>query len=67
VATACLLGLPADRLLYGDSVERAFWLMVADRALEIGEQLRDNQANANANAIADVLRRMFRRRGSRRA
>jgi hypothetical protein len=62
-----LLGLPAERLLEGDGVERAFWTLVVGRALEIGDQLRDNQAKANANAIAEVLRAMFRRRGSRRA
>lgn len=65
MATACLLGLPADRLLRGDGVERAFWLAVAGRALELSDQLRDNQATANANAIGEVLRRMFRRRGRR--
>jgi hypothetical protein len=66
VAIACLLGLPADRLLHGDSLERTFWLMVAGRAVELSDQARENQANANANAIAEVLRRMFRRRGARR-
>jgi hypothetical protein len=67
VATACLLGIPADRLVYGDSLERTFWTLVARQAIEQDELRRDNAAAATANAIGELLRRMFRRRGSRRA
>jgi hypothetical protein len=66
VAAACLLGLPAERLVYGDPLERQYWQLVAEAAIEQDSTRRDNQANANASAIAEVLRRMFRR-GRRRA
>lgn len=62
IAAACLLGIPADRLVYGDTLDRLFWSAVFDRALEQDGVRRDNQANANANAIGELLRRMFRRR-----
>ena len=65
VATACLLGLPADRLVYGDALERLYWTVVVDRALDQDNLRRDNQATATANAIGELLRRMFR--GRRRA
>jgi hypothetical protein len=67
VAVACLLGVPAERLVYGDSVERLYWSAVAARAVALDELRRDNQATANANQIGELLRRMFRRRGGRRA
>jgi hypothetical protein len=66
VATACLLGIPADRLVYGDRLERMFWTLVAKTAIEQDDIRRDNQATSTANAIGELLRRMFRRR-SRRA
>jgi hypothetical protein len=65
VAAACLLGIPAERLAYGDTLERLYWSAVAEDALEQSNTRRDNQANANANAIGELLRRMFRRRRAR--
>jgi hypothetical protein len=65
VATACLLGIPADRLVYGDRIERLFWTLVAKTAIEQDELRRDNAATATANAIGELLRRTFRRRGRR--
>lgn len=67
MATASLLGLPAGRLVYGDTVERTFWELVTQRAVEMSETQRDNLARAIANEMGDLLRRMFRRRGPRRA
>jgi hypothetical protein len=63
VATVCLLGLPADRLVYGDGLERKFWQLVADRAVDLNVVQRDNQARATANEVGSMLRRLFRRRG----
>jgi hypothetical protein len=65
VAAACLFGIPAERLVYGDTLERLYWQAVTTAALEQAGLMRDNQANANANAIGEVLRRMFRRRRAR--
>jgi hypothetical protein len=65
VAAACLLGIPAERLAYGDTLERLYWGAVVEDALEQANTRRDNQANANANAIGELLRRMFRRRRAR--
>jgi hypothetical protein len=62
VAAACLLGIPAERLVYGDTLERLYWGAVIERAVEQDAVRRDNQANVNANAIGELLRRMFRRR-----
>jgi hypothetical protein len=62
VAAACLLGIPAERLVYGDTLERLYWSAVIERAVEQDAVRRDNQANVNANAIGELLRRMFRRR-----
>lgn len=65
VAAACLLGIPAERLVYGDTLERLFWGEVTLSAIEQDGTRRDNQANVNANAIGELLRRMFRRRRAR--
>jgi hypothetical protein len=65
VAAACLLGIPAERLAYGDTLERLYWSAVAESALEQDTVRRDNLANAIANAIGELLRRMFRRRRAR--
>jgi hypothetical protein len=65
VAAACLLGLPAERLAYGDTLERTYWNAVVVSALEQETTRRDNLANATANAIGELLRRMFRRRRAR--
>jgi hypothetical protein len=65
VASACLLGLPAERLLYGDEVERLYWSTVLDAVIEQHATLRDNSATAIANAMGELLRRMFRRRPGR--
>jgi hypothetical protein len=65
VAAACLLGIPAERLAYGDTLDRLYWNAVVERALEQDAVRRDNQANATANAIGELLRRMFRRRRAR--
>lgn len=65
VAAACLLGIPADRLVYGDTLERLYWGEVALSALEQDSTRRDNQANANANSIGELLRRLLRRRRAR--
>jgi hypothetical protein len=65
VAVACVLGVPVERLVYGDAVERLYWEAVAGRAVALDELRRDNQAAANANQIGELLRRMFRRRGRR--
>jgi hypothetical protein len=59
MATACLLGVPVERLVYGDAVERTLWTLVADRAIELDRVRRENQGIVNANKIAEVLRRMF--------
>lgn len=63
MATACLLGVPAERIVYGDEVDRVFWSLVVQRALQADGVRRDNQAMANAQKIGDLLKRMFRRRG----
>jgi hypothetical protein len=65
VAAACLLGIPAERLVYGDTLERLYWDQVTLSALEQDGTRRDNQATATANAIGELLRRMFRRRRAR--
>lgn len=65
IATACLLGVPAERLVYGDMVERLYWSRVLVRTIELHSTQRDNQATSNANALGEMLRRMFR--GRRRA
>lgn len=65
IATACLLGVPAERLVYGDMVERLYWSRVLVRTIELHATQRDNQATSNANALGEMLRRMFR--GRRRA
>lgn len=65
IATACLLGVPAERLVYGDMVERLYWSRVLVRVIELHSTQRDNQAVSNANAVGEMLRRMFR--GRRRA
>lgn len=65
MAVACVLGVPVERLVYGDTVERLYWEAVAVRAVSLDELRRDNQAAANANQISELLRRMFRRRGRR--
>jgi hypothetical protein len=62
VAWAGLLGVPAERLLYGDALERVFWRAVTERALELEAIRRENQAIANAGQIGRVLRRMFKGR-----
>jgi hypothetical protein len=51
VATACLLGLPADRLLYGGVLEQTFWGLVVDRAVVLSNLRRDNLARAIANEL----------------
>lgn len=48
--------------MYGDTLERLYWSAVTDHALEQDGVRRDNAANANANAIGELLRRIFRRR-----
>lgn len=66
MATACVLGVPAERMVYGSRFEREYWALVAERAVEVDSLRRDNQARAIAKEIADVLRRMFTaRRGGR--
>jgi hypothetical protein len=54
--------VPAERLLYGDALERVFWRAVTERALELEAIRRENQAIANAGQIGRVLRRMFKGR-----
>lgn len=63
MAAACLLGIPAERLVYGDVVDRIFWTRVAEAAVKQDELRRDNQATATANAVGQTLRGLFRRRG----
>lgn len=65
MASACLLGLPVERLVYGDAVERLYWSTVLDAAVEQHATLRDNASTSIANAIGELLRRMFRRRPGR--
>lgn len=65
MAAACLLGVPAERLVYGDVVDRLFWQRVAERAQTLDELRRDNLATATANKIGEMLRGLFRRRGGR--
>lgn len=65
MASACVLGVPAERLVYGDALERVFWLRVTARAVELDGTRRDNQAIQNANKIGEVLKKMFSRTGRR--
>jgi hypothetical protein len=59
VASACILGVPAERLVYGDIVERTFWTLVTARAVDLDGVRRENQATATANKTGEMLRRMF--------
>jgi hypothetical protein len=57
--------VPAERLVYGDTLECLYWSLVTQHALEQDGMRRDNAATATANAIGELLRRMFRRRRAR--
>lgn len=54
---AGLCGLPAERIAYGDSIERALWVRVVKRA----ETVRIQMMKSEALYIAEAVSRLFRR------
>jgi uncharacterized membrane protein len=57
LAVAAMCGVPVERIVEGDEVERALWLRVTERASELTVQLIKAQASYNAEAVSKLFRR----------
>jgi hypothetical protein len=57
LAVASLCGVPVQRIVEGDAIERELWGRVTKRAGELHVQLMRNQAVYIANAVGDLFRR----------
>lgn len=55
-ASAGLCGLPVERILAGDEIERAAWLRIAQRAADLRVQLMKAEASHIAYALAKTMR-----------
>jgi hypothetical protein len=56
-AVAGLCGLPAERIIEGDEIERALWIRIAGRAGDLRAQLMRAQASHNAAEVSKLFRR----------
>lgn len=52
LAVAALCGVPVERIVAGDDVERALWLRVTERASELRVQLLRAHAGHVGNEVA---------------
>jgi hypothetical protein len=57
LAVASYCGVPVERIVRGESVERELWSRVTRRVGDLHIQLMKNQAVYNANAISEIFRR----------
>ena len=57
LAACALCGLPVERVVYGDALEAALWMRVAQAAVET----RQTMMKAQAQHIAAEVSRLFKR------
>ena len=50
------MGVPVDRMVRGDELERELWARITTRAGELKMLMMRNQATLTANALARVFR-----------
>ena len=55
LAVAALCGVPVERIVAGDRVERALWLRVTARAAELRVQMMKAEASHVGAAVARAL------------
>jgi hypothetical protein len=56
LAVAALCGIPVERIVAGDDVERTLWLAVSERA----SKLRGELMRAHASHIGNEIARRFK-------